>query len=380
VIPNGVDLVANRRDDRLRAEGRRQLGLGPEEVAFLTFSRLAPGTKGDYRALLFLWKRIVERHPQAVLILSGKGFDKAFLLHLRTAARQAGLGNHVLMAEDPYEVWPDARERMMSAADVFVHLSTGPEEVSPNSVLEAMAFGLPVMASQWSGIPELVENGENGFLMPTHLSEPPPWLQRMMLARDPVQTNSELGRCVGCDGEAFVRAASALLEDEPTRLEMGRRSRRRAEACFGLDQVAARRIAFFDELSRRAHDTQPAGARVPDRHLVDFRGVIWSMGRRPLAADDVLEVSREDGFSFARGAPSLSREDSSMALVEFVLREGTPVTVGELVRRVEALTGSEPSLGEGRAPQPETWRACSRLLIRLISYGIVRLVPADGRV
>jgi glycosyltransferase involved in cell wall biosynthesis len=376
VIANGIDLGANSHSESLRSETRRQLGLGPRDVAFLTFSRLAPGTKGDYRALLFLWKRLVERSPNAILVLSGKGFDRGFLLHLRTSARQAGLGNNLIMAEDPFEVWPDARDRLMSAADVFLHLSTGAEEVCPNSVLEAMAFGLPVVASHWAGLPELVADGENGFLIPTLLSEPPPALQRMMLSRDPPETNSDLGRCVGCDGEAFVRAASTLLLQEQTRKEMGQRSRRRAERLFSMTDMAGRRVDFFDDVRRHA-GRAPEGQRKPLQDLVSFRSILWSMGNRPLQPEDVVAIVREDGFSFLRAAPSMSRDESTIALVEFVLREGAPMNVAELVSRVHLLARTDAEMA-GPEPSADTWRACTRMLVRLISYGVINVVGAEA--
>jgi len=57
----------------------------------------------------------------------------------------------------------------MSEANIFVHHSvTGPSgdmEGIPNAIMEAMGMELPVLSSIHSGIPELVENGENGFLV-----------------------------------------------------------------------------------------------------------------------------------------------------------------------------------------------------------------------
>jgi glycosyltransferase involved in cell wall biosynthesis len=371
VIPNGVDLEANRTDARLRAETRQRLGMGPDEVAFLTFSRLGPGTKGDYRALLFLWKRLIERCPRAVLILSGKNSAPGYLMHLRAMARQAGLGNSILMAEDPYAYWPDARERLMSAADVFVHLSTGAEEVSSNATLEAMAFGLPVIGSAWAGLPELIEDGRNGFLVPTHVSEPPPALQRTMLGRQPSATNSELGRCVGCDGEAFVRAAALLCEDSSTRQDLGRASRRRAETAFDLDQVARRRVAFFDEVARQARERGYSGNQ---RDLVDLRTFLPSMGTRALAPEDLLTIKRADGFAFLRSAPAMVQDEPVLALVELALRTDGPVTAGEVARRVQALSAVDDQAATG--PTPETWRACSRMLVRLASYGVVAIGEA----
>jgi glycosyltransferase involved in cell wall biosynthesis len=376
VISNGVDLAANRRDDQLRAATRRQLGLRDDDVVFLTFSRLAAGTKGDYRALLGLWRQVVQRWPRAVLLLSGKLIHHGFVLHLQTTAREAGLGNNVIIAADPYEVWPDARERLMSAADAFVHLSTGVEETSPQSVHEAMAHGLPVIASHWAGLPEMIAQGKNGFLVSTHLSEPPPALQQMVLARNTTATNTELGRCVACDGTEFVRAAGVLLADPATRQAMGVESRRRAETLFDLQQVAARRVAFFDELGAAAR--HPARAlRSPQPHpLVSFRSILGSLGQRALCADDVVSLSddAEQGFRFLRGAPAVARDSSTMALVEFVLRDVRTISVGELVRRTADMVSPE---GEDH-DSAEIDRACKRALIRLLSYGLLAVaVPGE---
>ena len=47
VIPNGVDIELNRRSASLREETRRRLRVAPEDVLFLCFSRISPGSKGD---------------------------------------------------------------------------------------------------------------------------------------------------------------------------------------------------------------------------------------------------------------------------------------------------------------------------------------------
>jgi glycosyltransferase involved in cell wall biosynthesis len=370
VIPNGVDLQGNRRSEALRSETRRQLRLSDDDVVFLTFSRLSPGTKGDYRALLFIWKQVIEKYRNAILLLSGKGIDTTFLLQLRSIIRQAGLGANVLMAEDPYDVWPsDARERLMATADVFIHLTTGAQEVSPNSVLEAMAHGLPVIVTAWAGLPEVVEEGGNGFLVATHPCDPPPFLQRLMLSRDPAYTNHDLGRCVGCDGQAVIRAVSLLMSDPGLRNDMGHRSRQRAERHFGLDAIAARRIAFLDELAEEARRSEPSG-RV--RELVSFRSLLRTMGSRPFAPDDLVELVRPEAFAFAHtGAP----DDAMIDLLESVLLETSPLPLDEVVRRAQTLAGSFLIDADQPLP-PEVWRPCTRVMARLASYGAIRVLPA----
>jgi glycosyltransferase involved in cell wall biosynthesis len=370
VIPNGVDLAANRRDERLRADTRRALGLGPDDVAFLTFSRLG-GTKGDYRALLLLWRQVIARHPRGVLVLSGRCHDRAFLLLLRALARETGIANNVIMAEDPYEVWTNARERLMSAADVFVHLSTSAEEVCSNSILESMAFELPVISSHWAGAPELVESGHNGFLVPTYVGEPPPALQRLMLAREPVRTNEDLVQLVACDAESFIAAACVLLEQPETRLAMGQQSRLRVSAQFSLEQVAIRRVAFFDALAAQAGSGAPDGGWPRTRDLVDLGAVLRSMGTWALSPQDQLALSGSVGGAagLMRTGPTAPGPSTQIELMEAVLRQAAgPLAAGELVRRVTALSGQE----QGRA-----WASCNRALIQLISCGVVSVVRAE---
>jgi glycosyltransferase involved in cell wall biosynthesis len=289
VSPNGVDLQINSRSDGLRSETRRQLGLGADDVVFLTFSRLDPSGKGDFRALVLLWKSIAARWPRALLVLSGakmaSELDRGHVLQLRSAAREAGVGNNVLVIDDPYVVWPDARERLMSAADVFVHLSTGAEEVSSSSILEAMAFGLPVIAARWAGFPDAVEQGSNGFLVPTLVEEPPVALQRMMLGQQAFYSNADLERHVTCDGQAVVNAAGSLMA-APLRLEMGRASRRRAEASFAIDKVATRRVTFLEALAREARRPGLAQEPRPMRDLIDYRTLLSCLSGRPPGRPD----------------------------------------------------------------------------------------------
>jgi glycosyltransferase involved in cell wall biosynthesis len=58
----------------------------------------------------------------------------------------------------------------MSAADVFIHQATGIEEASPLAIHEAQSHALPVIAARWAGIPEVVAEGETGFLIETRVA------------------------------------------------------------------------------------------------------------------------------------------------------------------------------------------------------------------
>jgi len=102
-------------------------------------------------------------------------------------------------------------------ADVFV-LPTW-REGFPNVVLEAMAAGLPVVATAVGAIPDALEDGAQGILVP---------------ARD-----------VG----ALATALASLVQDRELRLAMGRRARVRVEERFSLPAVIERLGALYDELA-----------------------------------------------------------------------------------------------------------------------------------
>jgi hypothetical protein len=90
VTPNGVDVEATRRSPALAAETRRQLRLAADDVVFLAFSRLSPGTKGDHHALVVRCQEVVARFPKALLPLAGAEVDRGFTVELRHAVGAGG--------------------------------------------------------------------------------------------------------------------------------------------------------------------------------------------------------------------------------------------------------------------------------------------------
>src|SRR6516164_5936950 len=64
---------------------------------------------------------------------------------------------------------PDTRFAVWHAADIFASLSDSIQETFGLVIVEAMASGLPVVASDWDGYRDLVADGETGFLVPTSM-------------------------------------------------------------------------------------------------------------------------------------------------------------------------------------------------------------------
>jgi len=127
---------------------------------FVQACRLVP--KKGLRTTLKAFSEIARPYPAATLTLAGDG---PLLEELRTAAAAAGLADRVFF---PGFLSQDALRQLIYSAHLFFHPSETPadgnREGVPNALLEAMASGLPVLATRHGGIPEAVTHSESGYL------------------------------------------------------------------------------------------------------------------------------------------------------------------------------------------------------------------------
>ena len=120
--------------------------------------------KKGLRTSLRAFADFARAHPQAHFTIAGEG---PLLGELQESTRNLGISNQVTFAG--FASQQQLRE-LFYASHIFLHPSeTGPDgnqEGVPNSMLEAMASGLPVFATNHGGIPEAIENGVSGVLVP----------------------------------------------------------------------------------------------------------------------------------------------------------------------------------------------------------------------
>ncbi len=95
------------------------------------------------------------------------------------------------------------------------------------SLLEGMAAGRPVLAHDIAGVPELVQDGVEGFVLPLH------------------------------DPAAYAARLGCLLTDPTLRKRMGQAARQRA-AAFGWDRVADAVESFYNELTHARNERRSA--------------------------------------------------------------------------------------------------------------------------
>ena len=191
---------------RSREEVRHELGLEAGEVVVLHSSNLRPGKRIDL--LLQTVARAQPRRPFRLLVLAGEPFAP----HAEEV-RRLGLEDRVIVREKASVI-----EDYLQVADVG--LFTSEMESFCLSILEAMCFGCPSVASRVGGIPEVVEDGRSGLLVPFG------------------------------DVAALAGALEQLIDDETRREALGRAAQARARERFAAESIVPRYEALYRRLRR----------------------------------------------------------------------------------------------------------------------------------
>jgi len=148
VIPNAVEVRRPTPGRDIRAE----FGLPPSCRVVLSVGRLSP-EKGHER-LVAAAPSVLAEHPDLIFLVLGEGPRRG---EIERAAQGLGLNGRLLLPG----FHPDA-SALMAGADLLVLPSL--TEGMPNVVLEAFAAGVPVVATRVGGVPEVVLDGETGWL------------------------------------------------------------------------------------------------------------------------------------------------------------------------------------------------------------------------
>ncbi len=162
-MPYGIELgaIAAARSARRRADARRALGLRDDAHVLLCLGTVEP-RKGQ-ATLVEAFASLADRFPDAVLALVGEidapwCSDYARGIHELVARHGLETRVRVLpVVSDPYP--------LHLAADL--HVCASDVESLPRSVLEAMAFEVPVVSTRVYGVPEVIEDGVSGYLCDT---------------------------------------------------------------------------------------------------------------------------------------------------------------------------------------------------------------------
>lgn len=206
LIPNGIPVERYALGEGARKSWREREGFHEDALLLVSVARLSP--QKDHVTLIRAFSMAVSRQPDLHLLLVGDGPLRP---QLEEEVRGLGLGGKVHFLG----VRTDVPE-ILAAADVFVLSSRW--EGNPLSVMEAMAAGKPVISMAVGGVPELVESGVTGFLVPPG------------------------------DVQALAHAIVRVGGDKDFRLRLGQAARDVAKRRFDVRIMVKRYEALYEQL------------------------------------------------------------------------------------------------------------------------------------
>jgi glycosyltransferase involved in cell wall biosynthesis len=217
VIPNNVDLSVFRPGSR--SDFRRKQGWQEDAFVVLFGGSFLTEKRKGFTVLVDAIRRMLQRE------YTRASYNERRLI-FATFGRDAQVldGAGVCLDRSGPKMSEAEMAQLLQAADVYVCPSL--EDNLPNTVMEAMACGLPVIATNVGGIPDMVEDGVNGYL---------------------VEPN---------DPAALAEALRRLLGNRGKLQEMGRRSRAICESRFGNGIQARAYSTLFGELLAAPRETR----------------------------------------------------------------------------------------------------------------------------
>jgi glycosyltransferase involved in cell wall biosynthesis len=183
IIHSGVDVALFSKVAMQSTEKRKELGVPPHSLVVGYVGWLIPIKGVTY--LVSAMAEVMKRHPNSLLVLAGKGDERGGEeIKLKEQVENLRLDDNVRFLG-----WRSDVDAIMGCFDIFVLPSLN--EGMGRVLVEAMAAGLPIVASRVGGIPDLVKDGQNGLLVPAE------------------------------DASALAKAISDLLSDKERRNRMG---------------------------------------------------------------------------------------------------------------------------------------------------------------
>jgi glycosyltransferase involved in cell wall biosynthesis len=158
VLLNGVDLK------KVAAEPKKRTA---NTVTIGTVGRLVPWKGQEF--LILAMRELIKKHPNLSCVIVGKTEktreSKEYLKKLKDIVEEHSLSDHVEIIENATDI-----QNHMRRFDIFVHTATKPEPFG-RVIIEAMASATPVVANPLGGPAEIIDDGVDGFLIPSSNTE-----------------------------------------------------------------------------------------------------------------------------------------------------------------------------------------------------------------
>jgi len=251
-----------------QADGRKALGIANDAAVVIWLGRLSLFTKLDPWPTYAVLERVARQLEQRLVLIEcgpddhpshHQGWQK--LRELCPSVRFLRLGGEQPVSEQ-------IKHQALAAADVAISLVDNAQETFGLAVAEAMAAGLPVVASNWSGYRDLISDGCEGFLVASRWADLTPalsvalgWQQFTGLQAYPAVSGA-MAQLVQLDLEMAEAGLLTLLTNPRLAKAMGAAGAKKARQLFSPDVVMNAYEELFEELTMRRCQA-PAHALLP---------------------------------------------------------------------------------------------------------------------
>jgi len=185
----------------------KEFGLNPYNYLIGTAAQFI--ARKGHRYIIEAAPEILKRFPEARFLFFGQGPLKN---ELQKSCKEKGLEDVIL-----FPGFRDDMERILPCLDILLHPAT--MEGLGIALLQAAASKIPIIGARAGGIPEIVRDGINGYLI------------------DP------------CDSSAIVSTVSALLKDQEKRIRFGVAGRSIVESSFSIDSMVDGYMGIYSEIN-----------------------------------------------------------------------------------------------------------------------------------
>jgi glycosyltransferase involved in cell wall biosynthesis len=186
--------------------------------------------------------KIIAAHPHVQFIFAGDWMAESDRLDAERKIQGLGIQQHVSFAG---VVWGERKAQFLVDADAFACPTYYPMEAHPLVIVEALEAGLPVIATRWAAIPEIIEDGVNGLLVKAH------------------------------DADDLAEKIGKVIREPALRERISRANRRRFEDFYTHEHYGNRMVDVFEILAGRrgalAGEREPVvGTRQPEGRRPDL--------------------------------------------------------------------------------------------------------------
>jgi glycosyltransferase involved in cell wall biosynthesis len=197
-------------------------------LSVLIFNRFSKYDKCDLLPIIPLLKQIISRADSKVqFIMAGDCNDISYLKTILKELENIGIKEYVKVIVSPSE---KKKTELLKSADIFLALSDNIQESFGLVLLEAMSYGLPILAIAWNGYRDLVREGDNGMCVKTFKLKNSegyffgqrnlsifPFSHALTYWRYDTYLNSQI---TFIDSKSFVEKMVKLIEDKSLRTKL----------------------------------------------------------------------------------------------------------------------------------------------------------------